>query len=336
MIDAASNTVVATVPVGSLPQGVAVTPDGTHAYVANEFSNTVSVIDTTSNTVVATVTVGNRPLGVAVTPDGKHAYVTNEGSNNVSVIDTATNIVVATVVVAPVGAAAPSAVTVTPDGKHAYVAILGFPNGAVSVIDTASNTVVATVPVGGSPLGVAVTPDGKHAYVAIAGSPNGKVSVIDTASNTVVATVTVGSDPVGVGIIPPPAGVPFSAFSAKLEIDLDKKPNEDRFELQSSFTLGAASNGINPPAEAVTLQIGVFATSIPPGSFKGKGFGPFRFHGVIDGVALEVEIEPTGTKRYALEAYARDANLTGTKNPVTVMLAAGDDSGMTSVKADLD
>src|SRR5215471_7070473 len=46
VIDMATNTVVATVPVGIEPIGVAITPDGTHAYVANLFSDTVSVIDT--------------------------------------------------------------------------------------------------------------------------------------------------------------------------------------------------------------------------------------------------------------------------------------------------
>jgi YVTN family beta-propeller protein len=69
------------------------------AYVANESSNTVSVIDTATNAVVATVTVGGLPLGVAVTPDGKHAYVANRANGTVSVIDTASNTVVATVTV---------------------------------------------------------------------------------------------------------------------------------------------------------------------------------------------------------------------------------------------
>src|ERR1044072_2664410 len=58
VIDTATNTVVATIPVGS-PQGIAVTPNGAFAYVANADSNTVSVISAASNTVVATVAVGN-------------------------------------------------------------------------------------------------------------------------------------------------------------------------------------------------------------------------------------------------------------------------------------
>src|SRR5256885_2255641 len=97
VIDTATNTVVATIPVGLAPLGVAITPDGTRAYVANG-SNIVSVIDTATNTVVATIPVGVEagPVGVAITPDGTRAYVANILSNTVSVIDTATNTVVAT------------------------------------------------------------------------------------------------------------------------------------------------------------------------------------------------------------------------------------------------
>ncbi len=92
-----SNTVVATVPVGDGPVGVAITPDGAFAYVTNGNSGTVSVIETASNTVVATVRVGIRPAGVAITPDGAFAYVTNIDSGTVSVIETASNTVVTTV-----------------------------------------------------------------------------------------------------------------------------------------------------------------------------------------------------------------------------------------------
>jgi YVTN family beta-propeller protein len=115
VIETANNTVVATIPVGGECTGVAITPDGTHAYVANLASlteNTVSVIDTANNTVVATITVGFAPNGVAITPDEtdplglddrRHqplAYVTNTDDSTVSVINTANNKVVATI---PVG-----------------------------------------------------------------------------------------------------------------------------------------------------------------------------------------------------------------------------------------
>jgi YVTN family beta-propeller protein len=62
---------VATILVGFGPNGVAVTPDGTRAYVTNTIDGTVSVISTASNKVVATIPVGNFPLAVSfatVTP----------------------------------------------------------------------------------------------------------------------------------------------------------------------------------------------------------------------------------------------------------------------------
>jgi YVTN family beta-propeller protein len=49
VIDTASETVVATVAVGSNSIGVAITPDGKHVYVTNLLSNNVSVIDTSTN-----------------------------------------------------------------------------------------------------------------------------------------------------------------------------------------------------------------------------------------------------------------------------------------------
>ena len=51
--------------------GVAVNPDGTKVYVADEESNTVSVISPPPQTrLMATVNVGSVPRGVAVSPDG--------------------------------------------------------------------------------------------------------------------------------------------------------------------------------------------------------------------------------------------------------------------------
>jgi YVTN family beta-propeller protein len=79
---------------------VAVTPDGSHVYVTNVASDSVSVIATANDTVTATIPVGNSPAGVAVTPDGSTVYVANEFSNNVSLIATSSNTVTAAI---PVG-----------------------------------------------------------------------------------------------------------------------------------------------------------------------------------------------------------------------------------------
>ena len=68
---------IKTVRVGVEPCGVAITPSGSDAYVANGTSGTVSVIKTSTNTVMRTLGVGGEPCGVAVTPNGSDAYVAN-------------------------------------------------------------------------------------------------------------------------------------------------------------------------------------------------------------------------------------------------------------------
>ena len=69
VIKTATNTVVKAVPVGSgVPEGIAVTPDGTKVYVTNSGSNVVLVIARPGNTVVANFPVGLGPAGVAIGP----------------------------------------------------------------------------------------------------------------------------------------------------------------------------------------------------------------------------------------------------------------------------
>ena len=191
---AATPAVTNTISVGTHPYGVAFSPTGSIAYVANAGSGTVSAIDTASGTVTNTISVGTNPHGVAFSPTGSAAYVANTGSDTVSVIDTASGTVTNTISVGSY----PYAPATSPDGSTVYVTNYG--SGTVSVIDTASDTVTNTISVGTNPEGVAFSPTGSIAYVANAGS--GTVSVIDTASDTVTNTITGFSNPLGVAFSP--------------------------------------------------------------------------------------------------------------------------------------
>jgi YVTN family beta-propeller protein len=108
--------------VGKEPTGIALTPDGTKAFVANTVDGTVSVlaIDIAKQpvaTVVATLKVGVEPYGVAITPNGTKVYVTNSHSNSVSVIDVATNKVLKTVEnIGPSVGAQPKGLAITNNG----------------------------------------------------------------------------------------------------------------------------------------------------------------------------------------------------------------------------
>ena len=64
VIDAASETLTATIPVGKRPWGIAITPDGRRLYTANGLSDDVSVIDTATLKVIATIPAGKGAWGV--------------------------------------------------------------------------------------------------------------------------------------------------------------------------------------------------------------------------------------------------------------------------------
>ena len=173
---------------------MAITPDGTKAYVANTGSTTVSVIDVATGS-VSTIGVGTRPAGVAITPDGTKAYVANTGSDNVSVIDVATGSV-STIFVGT----SPTGVAITPDGTKAYVA--NSDGNTVSVINVATGSVstISDFAVGLFPTAVAITPDGTKAYVT--GASSTKLSVINVATGSVSDDIIVGGQSKGVAITP--------------------------------------------------------------------------------------------------------------------------------------
>ncbi len=199
--------------VGNFPWEIAVSQDGSRAYVTNLHydvndpgaTGTVSVIDTATKEVIGSpIEVGADPIDIEITPDGSRAYVTNytlnltdpSAAGTVSVIDTVTNRVIDTVEVG----GNPSAVAITPDGLRAYVA--NQRSGTVSVIDTATNEIVGSaVEVSTGPFGIAISPDGSLAYITSTG--RAEVTVIDTATNTVVApSMSTGWGTYGIAITP--------------------------------------------------------------------------------------------------------------------------------------
>ncbi|GAA2795623.1 hypothetical protein GCM10010470_33330 [Saccharopolyspora taberi] len=194
VIDIATMTVVAEVPVGKHPYTLVATSDGREVWVPDHDSAEISILATDTNRVVATITVPRNPHSIAFTPDGRTAYVANHESSLVTAIDTATRAVQDTVPVPT----SPHSVAMSPDGRRVVVA--SYDAGQVSQIDTTTNTLVGSTPVGPKPSSVAFAPDGKHAYVVNEGSND--VSVVDVGSNRVVGTVPVGSAPVSVAVTP--------------------------------------------------------------------------------------------------------------------------------------
>ena len=216
--------------VGRVPFGIAITPDGKTAYVANIYSNDVSVIDTETNQVVGpAIAVGQDTHSLAITPDGRFVYVTNTYSN-VSVIDTQTNEVVGSPIDVTL---AVSGIAITPDGKTVYIDSENW--GSVSMIDTQTNQLVGSpiLGVGSAPFGIAFTPNGKTAYVVNNGG-YGNVSVIDTQTNEVVGSpIVAGRGPHEIAIAPETQSVGVQYVPVRLACPSGAQPAGCRFKLQA-------------------------------------------------------------------------------------------------------
>ena len=204
IIDLGSNTVIATIPVGDGPQGVAINPAGTAVYVANTTSNEFTVIDAITHT-ATTLPAGPAPIGVAVHPNGEHIYLANadfpEGvMSTVSVIDRATNTIIDEIFCGK----GSIAVAVHPNGKVAYVA--NASEGTIVVFDTDTHEVIDTIVLEAAgenepcvPVPLTIHPEGTYVYAANRIGPT--LWAINTATHETTARAF-GHQHVGIAVNP--------------------------------------------------------------------------------------------------------------------------------------
>lgn len=82
----ATQSVVASIPVGDAPSGIALDVATGEAFVTNSASDNVTVLDTSTDSAFASIPVGVGPLGVDVSPTLGEVFVTNSFSGTISVI----------------------------------------------------------------------------------------------------------------------------------------------------------------------------------------------------------------------------------------------------------
>ena len=205
VIDGSTNRAVDnTISVGKKPYAITYNPSNSEMYVANTFSNTISVIDTHNNNhnLISNIPVGNFPgnstSGLAYDSDNGKIYVTILHSGEVSVIDSSTNKVEINIK----GLKNPAGVAYNTDNRKIYVTNLEA--NSVSVINPLKNGIIATIPVGAAPSAIAYNSDNRKIYVANSGlvPSKGTISIIDTSSDKVIATIPVGIGPNGIAYNP--------------------------------------------------------------------------------------------------------------------------------------
>lgn len=193
--DTSTNTAGTPIAVGNMPEGIAITPNGSTAYVTNYADGTVTPINTATNTAGPPIAVGTHPYGIAITPNGTTAYVTNiTNVGTVTPIDIATNTVGTPI---PAGAG-PAGIAITPNGTTAYV--VDSAGAAVTPINTSTNTAGTPIEGFGNVYNIAITPNGATAYVA--NRDQSTVTALNTSTNTIGNTIPVGWVPGGVAVAP--------------------------------------------------------------------------------------------------------------------------------------
>ena len=158
------------------PYGVALSSDGSKAYVSDWGEESVTSINTLTRTATGKIRVGTHPSALRTNPqsDLHQVAVTNGDSDTVSIIDTTNDSVVRTISLAPYQNAPqgsqPNALAFSPDGNTLYVANAGNNDVAAVALAGARNEersgVTGMIPTAWYPSAVDVSPDGRSLYIA--------------------------------------------------------------------------------------------------------------------------------------------------------------------------
>jgi DNA-binding beta-propeller fold protein YncE len=181
-LQSAPPRVIATLTAGSQASGVAISPSGTLALVANRAEGTVSVFTIKGKT----VTAGNKidlgapesgPSGIAFTKDGRTALVTRNNDNMISILAIeGTNVRYDKRTIA--AGQKPYGIAVSAKGDVAVVGNIGAgTSGAddtVSVVDLSGKEprVVSNLAVGPVVEGISMSPDGKYVAATVMNGSN--------------------------------------------------------------------------------------------------------------------------------------------------------------------
>jgi len=189
LLDPAAGKQMATVLVdGVTGHEVAVSPDGTTAYVPiygnagvgkpGTDGSKISVINLASRKIVHTIDFGHgvRPHCAIYDQNSGMLYVTTELDKSISIIDPKTLTIVGSV---PTGQEQSHMLALSHDGSRGYTANVG--PGTVSVLDMKARKTLAIIPISTDTQRIAVSRDDTMVFTADQTKP--QLAVIDTATN---------------------------------------------------------------------------------------------------------------------------------------------------------
>lgn len=169
--------------------GLALSPDGSTAYVVSDRTGNLQVIDVRRGVVVDQIHLGADPNQLALTKDGRHAYVPVRGEDQIAVVQLAP-LKLVKMLPSPKG---PHDAYRSADGSRIYV---GSQYGnAIVVIDPVTQSVLHTIPTPDGVRPLEPSRDGRTIYAALSNLIG--FVVADTTTQKVARRVQLGTLPDG-------------------------------------------------------------------------------------------------------------------------------------------
>jgi YVTN family beta-propeller protein len=165
IIDVATATETARVPLGRYPRGIVVSPDSATGWIGVMGDDRVVAVDLTSpsHPVRSLGSFGDGPRHVLLSPDGSALFVSHNRSGTVVRIDTATGAETARVSTG----AQPRSMAISSDGTAIYVA--NYESSTLTKLRASDLTVLDEVGTDHHPIGVAYEPTTRTVWVACYG-----------------------------------------------------------------------------------------------------------------------------------------------------------------------
>jgi YVTN family beta-propeller protein len=239
VIDAATLSPVATIPLGKRPRGIAASPDGRRLYVAlsgspnagpgvdektlpppDRSADGIGVVDLAQGKLLKVLPSGTDPEQLAVSHDGTRVFIANEDAGKASIVDVESGQIVETFKIGD----EPEGVSVEPSGGRFWVT--SEEDGAVFVIDLAAHKMVKSVKVGPRPRSIAFLPDGSRAYVP---AENGaSLTMIDVKRLAPIKTINLGTGmrPMGTAMAADGKHLYVTTGRSKMVLTLDTATNK--------------------------------------------------------------------------------------------------------------
>lgn len=190
-IDTRTRKVVAAIDIAGAAHWLAVSPDGTRAYVSHKQTHKLGIVDLVQQRVLNEISIPNRCEGLALTRDGALLYLASHVAPELNVIDTASARLVKRLRIegAPEDKTQLRRVRLSPD--ESWLLFSSHADANVAVFKLPSLEQTALIKVGKAPMGFGFSQTPDRALVC--NHDDGVVSALDLNAGAVTSTFATGN-----------------------------------------------------------------------------------------------------------------------------------------------